>query len=107
MSQRTARHDPRAKSGDEDVDEIQARHPERRQGVRPRQPVSQPAGDDGVSPDEPDEGEFEVVGDDDLSDVDLGPAAPNFTDPDAPSGRMRKITPESERGSVDSPDASR
>ena len=92
MSQNTARHDPRAKSGDEDVTELQGRQPEHKQGVRPRQPVGQPAGDGGVNPDEPDEGEFELIGDDDLSPADLGPAAPDFTDPDAPSGRIRKIT---------------
>jgi len=95
MSQRTASHDPRAESGDEDVDDLQSRQPERKQGVRPHQPVSQLAGDGGVhpgEPGEPDEGEFELIGDDDLGDVDLGPAAPNFTDPDAPSGRVRKIT---------------
>jgi hypothetical protein len=97
MSQPTARHDPRAKSADEDVDDLQARQPERRQGVRPHQPVGQPAEDGGGSPDEPDEGEFELIGDDDLGDVDLGPAAPGFTDPDAPSGRIRKITRESGR----------
>jgi hypothetical protein len=102
MSQRTARQDPRAKSGDEDVDDQQTRHPERKQGVRPHQPVSQSADDGGVSPHqpteptepaephEPVEGEFELIGGDDLSDVDLGPASPKFTDPDAPSGRMRK-----------------
>jgi hypothetical protein len=90
MSQHTARHDPRAKSGDEDDGDLQARQP----GVRPHQPVGQhvgqPADDGGASPDEPDEGEFELIGDDDLGAADLGPAAPNFTDPDAPSGRMRK-----------------
>jgi hypothetical protein len=100
MSQRTARQDPRAKSGPEDVDDLKASQPQREQGVRPHQPISQPAGDGGVSPGEPgepDEGEFELIGDDDLGDVDLGPAAPNFTDPDAPSGRIRKITRKSVR----------
>ena len=53
--------------------------------------------DGGVSPDEPDEGEFELIGDDDLGAADLGPAAPNFTDPDAGSGRVRKIPRESGR----------
>jgi hypothetical protein len=97
MSQHTARHDPRAKSGDEDDGDLQARQP----GAGPYQPVGQrigqrigqPADDGGASPDEPgepDEGEFELIGDDDLGAADLGPAAPNFTDPDAPSGRMRK-----------------
>ena len=92
MNQSSARHDPRAKSEDEDVDDMPARQPARQEAVRPRRPVSQPADDDPVGPGEPDEGELELIGGDDLSDVDLGPAAPNFTDPDAPSGRIRKIT---------------
>jgi hypothetical protein len=92
MSQSTARHDQHAKSVDEDVADPQARRPERKQGLRPRQPVGQPPGDGGVSPDEPDEGEFELIGDDDLGDADLGPAAPNATNPDVDSGRVRKIT---------------
>ena len=54
--------------------------------------LAQPAGDGGVSPDEPDEGEFELIGDNDLGAADLGPAAPNATDPDSGSGRVRKIT---------------
>jgi hypothetical protein len=95
MSQNTARHDPHAKSGDEDVADTQARQPEHKQGVRPRQPVGQPAGGGGVSPDEPDEGEFELIGDNDLGPADLGPADPNADDPDADSGRVRKITWES------------
>jgi hypothetical protein len=97
MSQNTARHGPHAGSGDEDVADAQARQPEHKQGVRPRQPVGQPAGDGGVSPDEPDEGEFELIGDNDLGAADLGPAAPNAPDPDAGSGRVRKITRESGR----------
>ena len=97
MSQNTARHATHAKSGDEDVADPQPRQPEHKQGVLPRQPVGQPAGDGGVSPDEPDEGEFELIGDDDLGAADLGPAAPNATDPDADSGRVRKITRESGR----------
>jgi hypothetical protein len=92
MSQNTARHDPRARSEDEEVANPQARQPEHRQRVRPHQPVSQPAGDGGIGPDEPDEGEFELIGDNDLGPVDLGPADPNATDPDAGSGRIRKIT---------------
>jgi hypothetical protein len=97
MSQNTVRHDTHAKSGDEDIADPQARQPEHKQGVRPRQPVGQPGGDGGLSPDEPDESEFELIGDDDLGAADLGPAAPNFTDPDAGSGRARKIAPESRR----------
>jgi hypothetical protein len=77
MSQSTARHDAHAKSGDEDVADPPARRPAPRQGS--------------VSPDEPDEGEFELIGDDDLGAADLGPAAPNFADPDAGSGRIRKV----------------
>jgi hypothetical protein len=90
MSQNTARHDPRAKSEDEDVAGPRARPPEHRQRVRPR--VGQPAGDGGVGPDEPDEGEFEIIGDNDLGAADLGPADPNATDPDADSGRVKKIS---------------
>jgi hypothetical protein len=97
MSQRTGTHDPRTKSADEDVDDVPARQPEGRQGLRPRQAVGQLADDGGATPDEPDEGEVELIGDDDLGAVDLGPAAPNFTDPDAPSGRIRRISPESGR----------
>ena len=92
MSQNTARHEPHARPGDEDVPYAQARQPEHKQGVRPRQPVGQPAGDGGVGPDEPDEGEFELIGDNDLGAADLGPIDPNATDPDAGSGRVRKIT---------------
>jgi hypothetical protein len=92
MSQNAARRDPRARSEDEDVADLQARQPEHRQRVRPHQPVSQPTGAGGLGPDEPDEGEFELIGDNDLSPVDLGPADPNATDPDAGSGRIRKIT---------------
>ena len=91
MSQNTARHDPRAKSEDEDVASPQGRQPEHRQRVRPRQPAGQPAGDGGTGPDEPDEDEFELRGDDDLGAADLGPVGPNATDPDAGSGRIRKI----------------
>jgi hypothetical protein len=99
MSQNTARHDPHAKSRDEDIADPQARQPEHKprqpeseQGVRTRQLVGQPAGDGGVSPDEPDEDEFELIGDNDLGAADLGPAAPNAHDPDAGSGRIRKIS---------------
>ncbi|HEY6493509.1 MAG TPA: hypothetical protein VIZ43_09565 [Trebonia sp.] len=91
MSQTTGRHDPHARSDDEDVAGLRARQPHK-QGERPRQPVGQPSGDGGMSPDEPDDGEFELIGDDDLGPADLGPAAPNATDPDADSGRIRKIT---------------
>ena len=70
-----------------------ARRPGLRQdGPRSRQPFGRPAGDDGVGPDEPDDGEFELIGDNDLGEADLGPAAPDARDPDADSGRIRKIT---------------
>jgi hypothetical protein len=98
MSQNRARHDPHAKSEDEDVVGPQARQPERKQAVHPRrahQPVGQPGDDGGVSPEDPDEGEFELIGDDDLGAADLGPLGPNATDPDAGSGRVRKISRES------------
>ena len=91
MSQNTAKHDQHARPDDEDAAYPQARRPERGHGVRGRQPVGQPAGDGGVSPDEPDEGEFELIGDNDLGAADLGPAAPGAGDPDADSGRIRKI----------------
>jgi hypothetical protein len=94
MSQDTARHETHAKSGDEDVADPLPRQPEHKQGVRPRQPVGLPPGDGGVSPDEPDEGEFQLIGDDDLGAADLGPAAPGYADPDADSGRVRKIARE-------------
>ena len=92
MSQNTTRHDPHAKSEDEDVAGPRARQAEHKQGGRPRQPVGQPADGGGVGPDEPDEGEFELIGDNDLGAADLGPLGPNAADPDAGSGRIRKIT---------------
>jgi hypothetical protein len=77
MSQDRARHDPHAKSGDEeDVAGPQARQPERQQAARPRrrahQHLGQPGDDGGTRPDEPDESEFELIGDDDLGAADLG-----------------------------------
>ena len=94
MSQNTARHDQHARPEDEDVVSEQPRRPERSRRRQPagQPPVGQPLGDDGVSPDEPDEGEFELIGDNDLGAADLGPAAPGTRDPDADSGRIRKIT---------------
>jgi hypothetical protein len=94
MSQHTARHDQHARSEDEDEDVAQARPPERRLGPQPRRPVGlMPPGDGdgGVDPDEPEAGEFELIGDNDLGAADLGPAAPDARDPDAGSGQMRKI----------------
>jgi hypothetical protein len=90
MSQSTARHDPRSKPEEQDVADLPARRPEHKQDGKPLQPAGQPAGDCGMGPDEPDEDEFELVGGDDLGPADLGPAAPNFRDPDAGSGRVRK-----------------
>ena len=49
------------------------------------------------SPDEPDDDEFELIGDNDLGAADLGPLGPNAPDPDAGSGRIRKITQEGGR----------
>jgi hypothetical protein len=97
MSQNTTRHDPHAKSRDEDVADMGARQSEHRQGHRPRQPVGQPSGDGAVNPDEPDDDEFELIGDNDLGAADLGPLGPNAPDPDAGSGRIRKITEEGGR----------
>jgi len=98
MSQNTTRHDSHAKSQDEDDEDMGTRQSELRQGHRPRQPVGQPAGDGAVNPDEPDDDEFELIGDNDLGAADLGPLGPNAHDPDAGSGRIRKITQEGGRG---------
>jgi hypothetical protein len=95
MSQSTTRHEQHAKSVDEDVVGPRARQPAHKEGVRPRQPVGRPTDDGGVGPDEPDEAEFELIGDDDLGAADLGPAAPNVVDPDVASERIRKISRES------------
>jgi hypothetical protein len=99
MSQNTTRHDQHTKSRDEDIADMGTRQPEHGQGTRPRQRVGQPADDGGVSPDEPDDDEFELIGGDDLGAADLGPLGPDATDPDADSGRIRKITGESGRDS--------
>ena len=91
MSQNTARRDPHAKPEDADVTQPRTRQTERKQVVRLRRPVTRPAGDGGVSPDEPDADEFEPIGGiDDLGATDLGPIAPDAHDPDADSGRPRK-----------------
>jgi hypothetical protein len=90
MSQHTARRDPQAKPEDADVTEPRTRRAGHRQ-VGLRRPVTQPAGDGGVSPDEPDADESELIGGiDDLGAADLGPIAPDARDPDADSGRPRK-----------------
>ena len=91
MSQHTARREPHAKAEDADATEPRTRQAEHRQAGRLRRPVAQPAGDGGVSPDEPDADEFELIGGiDDLGAADLGPIAPNAHDPDADSGQPRK-----------------
>ena len=97
MSQNTTRHESHAKSRDEDQDDMRPSHSEHRQSHRPRQPAAQPAGDGAVSPDEPDDDEFELIGDNDLGAADLGPLGPNAPDPDAGSGRIRKIAQEGGR----------
>ena len=91
MSQNTARQYTHQRSEDEDVTAPQARQPEHKQGTRPRQPVGQPPGDGGVGPDGPDEGESQLIGDNDLGAADLGPAAPGVADPDVDSEPIRKI----------------
>ena len=91
MSQNTARPDPRPASDNEDAD-LPGLPPEHRRGARPRQPAGQPTGDGGAGPYEPDDGEFELVGDDDLGAADLGPIAPKVRDPDTDSGSITKIT---------------
>jgi hypothetical protein len=59
---------------------------------RPVDP-STPGDDSGVTGDDRDhEDEFDLIGDRDLGVADLGPIAPGTTDPDAGSGRIRKIT---------------
>ena len=91
MSQHTARREPHAKPEDEDVTEPRTRQTEHKHVGRLRRPVTQPAGDHGMSPDEPDVDGFELIGGiDDLGAADLGPIAPNAHDPDADSGRPRK-----------------
>jgi hypothetical protein len=101
MSQGTARHQPQAKSRDEDVDDMGPRRPEHKEGPLTRQPAGrpasagQPAGD--VGPDGPEDDGLELIGDDDLGAADLGPLGPH-ADPDAGSGRIRKIAGEDERG---------
>jgi hypothetical protein len=95
MSQNTARRDPHAKSRGEDADDMGPRQPQRKQGVQPGQPVGQPDGE-GPGPNGPEEDEFELIGDDDLGPADLGPLGPH-ADPDAGSGRIRKIARETGR----------
>jgi hypothetical protein len=91
MSQHTARRDPHAKPEDADGIGPRTRQAEHNQAGRLYRPVAQPAGDGGVSPDEPDADELKLVGGvDDLGAADLGPIAPDTHDPDADSGRPGK-----------------
>ena len=93
MSQHTTRPSSHATSDEEDVTTPQPRPTERDPRGRQRRPAGQPLDGGHVGPDDPDEeSEFELIGDDDLGPADLGPAAPNTRDPDADSGRVRKIT---------------
>jgi hypothetical protein len=65
--------------------------PDGRQAPRPGGPEA-PGDDAGITGDEPgDEDEFGLIGDDDLGIADLGPIAPGTADPDAGSGRIRKV----------------
>jgi hypothetical protein len=70
---------------------------DRRRATPPGGPAD-PGDDCGVTGDEPgDEDEFDLIGDDDLGAADLGPIAPGTVDPDAGSGRIRKVTRAGER----------
>ena len=92
MSQNTARHDSHAKSRDEDAEDLGpiSQNASKAPGY-PNQPP-----DGGVYPDGPGENELELTGDDDLGPADLGPLGPH-ADPDAGSGRVRKIARENGR----------
>jgi len=85
MSQRTGTHDRRTTNEDEELDDLRGRQPGGRQEPRPHEPKEP------KEPAEPEADELELAGDDDLGPADLGPAAPGFADPDAPSGRRRRI----------------
>jgi hypothetical protein len=70
----------------------QRQAPDGRRAPRPAGPLA-PGDDSGVTGDEPGDGdEFDLIGDDDLGIADLGPLAPGVVDPDAGSGRIRKVT---------------
>jgi hypothetical protein len=91
MTQNTAKRDPHAKPEDMDDTGPRGRQAEHKQVVRVRRPAAQPAGDGDVSPDEPDEDKFELIGGiDDLGRAELGPIAPDAHDPDGDSGRPKK-----------------
>jgi hypothetical protein len=61
----------------------QRQAPDRHRAPRPGGPTEDEPGD---------EEEFDLIGDDDLGTADLGPLAPGTVDPDAGSGRIRKVT---------------
>jgi hypothetical protein len=99
MSQDTARRDPHAEPDDADLTEPRARQIARQQPVRLRRPVAEPADGGDVSPAEPDTDESGLIGGiDDLGAADLGPLAPDARDPDAGSGRPRKLASGHARG---------
>jgi len=70
----------------------QGQAPGGHRAARPGGP-SAPGDESGVTGGEPDDDdEFDLIGDDDLGISDLGPLAPGTVDPDAGSGRIRKVT---------------
>jgi len=70
----------------------QGQAPDGHRAPRPGGP-SATGGDFGVTGDDEPGGEdqFDLIGDDDLGIADLGPIAPGTVDPDAGSGRIRKV----------------
>jgi hypothetical protein len=88
MSHNAARHGSHPESEDADVIDIETRRPGHRQDRGPRRPASDGGGG---NPDEPDQDEFQLIGDNDLGPADLGPIDPNAPDPDTDSGQIRKI----------------
>lgn len=102
MSEHAQQRHPRSEAEDDDGPGRPAGQPGHGPGhrqapdghrVQRRVSPSAPADDSGVAGDEPgDEDEFDLIGDDDLSPADLGPIAPGTVDPDAGSGRIRKVT---------------
>jgi hypothetical protein len=98
MSEHAQQRHPRSEPEDDGAPGRPAGQPGHRQapdGHRSPRRVSPsaPGDDSGVTGDEPgDEDEFGLIGDDDLGLADLGPIAPGTRDPDAGSGRIRKVT---------------
>ena len=71
----------------------QQRHPRSEpEDESPVRPAGTPGRVRGQRQEPGDEEEFDLIGDDDLGIADLGPLAPGTTDPDAGSGRIRKVT---------------